>query len=338
MKDWLATLKWDGTPRIEQWLTKTFGCALDAYHKAVGSKFLVAAVRRVRKPGCKFDYMLILEGDQGIGKSSAIAALFGADWTSDDLGASLTSKDAAIGLRGKWAVEFAEIEHLIRSEVETVKAFLSRGTDHYRPPYEKVSCDVPRQCVLVGTTNSEEYLRDSTGNRRIWPVKCLSVGSVDLTWLTDNREQLWAEAAQMETQGASSWLDDDRVRDLAVQAQSERMIEDAWSAKVLTYVKGKESVTVSDIMDHGLFIQTKDHGKREQMRVAAILRTNGWRKGLARVAAPDGGSNAEAGKNGRWVQPADETDPALVSAVARFHRLRWYHGLGGKQGGNGSTH
>jgi hypothetical protein len=207
IRDYLAGLKWDGKKRLDIWLTMTFGCPQDSYHTAVASKVLIAAVRRVRQPGCKYDELVVLEGD----------------------------------LRGKWCVELAEIEHIIRAEVETVKAFLSRATDHYRPPYGRATTDVPRQSVLIGTTNATEYLRDATGNRRIWPVKCLSKlpDGADLDWLRDNRDQLWAEAAQREANAETIWLDNAAIREVAIVEQADRMSEDPWKWKIARYCEGK---------------------------------------------------------------------------------------------------
>lgn len=278
VRDWLTSLRWDGKPRIDRWLTMTFGAELDDYHRAVSSKLLIAAVRRVRQPGCKFDHLVVLEGAQGIGKSRALALLFGQDWTTDDVPADLGSKDAAIALAGVWCVELSEIEPLIRSEAETVKAFLSRGTDRFRPPYGRQTIEVPRQCVLVGTTNSTDYLRDTTGNRRIWPVQCRSVASADIQWLVENRDQLWAEAAHLEATGVAIWLDNLHVRETAVAAQAARLAEDPWGDKVRDFIAGKAEVKVPDILQTALFIDTPHQDKRAQMRVTAILQVEGWRR------------------------------------------------------------
>ena len=242
---------------------------------------LIAAVRRVRKPGCKYDQLVVLEGPQDIGKSTAILILFGADWSTDRI-SDLSSKDAAIDLRGKWGVELAEIEHLIKADVETVKAFLSRATDHYRPPYGRVAVDVPRQSVLIGTTNATEYLRDATGNRRVWPVKCLSAVGVgaDLDWLRANRDQLWAEAAQREANAETIWLDDVATNTVAIQAQAARLAEDPWQDKVRDYIQGLKMTTVPDLFDHVLYVPTERQTKSLEMRVAAILKSLGWDKKL----------------------------------------------------------
>jgi predicted P-loop ATPase len=278
VRSYLADLKWDDTPRLDRWLTMTFGCPSDEYHGAVGSKLLIAAVRRVRSPGCKHDHLVVLEGPQGIGKSTAISILFG-EWTADQI-SDLSSKDAAIDLRGKWGVELPEIEHLNKADIETVKAFLSRATDHYRPPYGKHAVDVPRQCVLIGTTNATEYLRDATGNRRFWPVKCLSTESADIDWLRSSRDQLWAEAAHREAAGEEIWLENAAVRNVAVSAQAARLSEDPWQDKVRNHITGLSRVTVPELFDHALFVQTVHQTKAFEMRVANILKGLGWEKKL----------------------------------------------------------
>lgn len=273
--DWLDALRWDGKPRIDTWLTNTFACDNTPYHKAVAAKFLIAAVRRVRQPGCKFDYMLVLEGLQGIGKSQSLRELFTIDWFSDAIPPDLNSRDAAMALLGVWCLEFAEIEHLIRNEVETIKAFLSRAVDRYRPPYGKAYVDRPRQGVLVGTTNADDYLRDSTGNRRIWPVKC-QCASPD--WIRVNREQLWAEAAHREANGESVWMEDADLQQSASEAQADRMSSDMWADVVAAWLIERREARIPDIMTDALSIPRERQGKSQEMRVAGILRQLGWTK------------------------------------------------------------
>jgi putative DNA primase/helicase len=277
--DWLTGLAWDGTPRIDKWLSAAFDAENNRYHRAIGAKFLIAAVRRVRQPGCKFDHMLVLEGSQGIGKSRACRALFGDAWFSDAIPPDLTSKDAAMALLGVWCLEFAEIEHLIRAEVETIKAFLSRPVDRYRPPYGKAYVERPRQGVLIGTTNADDYLRDATGNRRIWPVRCRRA---DPDWIALNREQLWAEAAFRERRGETTWLDDDDVREEAGHAQAERMAEDLWETAIAEWLRGRVEVRLADVLAGAIGMTKEKLDKRAEMRVGAILRGLGWKKGQAR--------------------------------------------------------
>ena len=197
-------LQWDGKPRIDHWLVNTFDCDNTDYHRAVSAKFLIASVRRVMHPGCKFDHMMILEGFQGLGKSTVLRKLFGDDNFTDQIPDDLKSKDASMSLMGVWCLEFSEIDHLIRSEVEVIKAFLSRQIERFRPPYGRGFIDRPRQIVMVGTTNLDDYLKDSTGNRRFWPVSC-KTASVE--FIEANRDQLWAEAVYREKIKETIWLE-----------------------------------------------------------------------------------------------------------------------------------
>ncbi len=279
VREWLDALVWDGVRRLDTWLSIAFGADASPYHADVGTKFLLAAVRRVRRPGCKFDYMPVLEGAQGIGKSTAIAKLFGGDWFSDNVPHDLGSKDAAMALAGMWCLEMAEIDQLIRSEVETIKGFLSRAIDRFRPPYGRSVVVRPRQCVIIGTTNNAEYLRDTTGNRRFWPVACRHA---DLTWLETQREQIWAEAAATEALGEDLYLSDPDSYAISVELQSGRLIEDTWDTKIASWVKSKTETTIPDILTDCLEILPRDQNKGSQIRVGAILRVLGWERKLVK--------------------------------------------------------
>lgn len=290
--DWLDSLVWDKKPRLDIWLMNTFGCENTDYHKAVAAKVLIAACRRVRKPGCKFDYMMVLEGTQGIGKSECLRLLFG-EWFSDSMPPDLAGKDAAMALLGIWCLEFAEIEHLIRLEVETIKAFISRATDRYRPPYGRNFVERPRQGILIGTTNSDDYLRDASGNRRIWPIRCTKAS---LDWISDNRIQLWAEASDRENSGESVWLDDKKLQQKASEIQIARMAEDVWHDTISRWLLGRMDVTVPDILYVAIGVPKERQDKRQQMRVGAILRSLGW----TRIVEYDGGKTVR-----KWSRPPD---------------------------------
>lgn len=277
--DWLNGLRWDGVARLDNWICNAFDADKTDYHKAIASKFLIAGVRRVRNPGCKFDHMPIFEGAQGIGKSTLLRELFGPDWFSDSIPSDLANRDAAIALKGVWGMEFAEIEHLIRAEIETLKAFLSRQMDHYRPVHGRFFVDVPRQGVLMGTTNADEYLRDVSGNRRIWPVKCRSA---DVEWIMTNRDQLWAEAARREKMGESIWFDDEVVRETAMLIQTERMSEDLWLAPVEDWLLGRTEARVMDVLSSAIGLEKAKQTKREEMRIGAIMRQIGWQRRTVR--------------------------------------------------------
>ena len=199
VRGYLDGLQWDGVPRIDRWLITYAGAKKDGYVRAVGALTLIAAVRRVRQPGCKFDELPVLESPQGLNKSSALRVMaVHEDWFSDDLPLNASGKETIEQTRGKWLIECAELGGMRRAEIDRVKALLSRQTDRGRLAYDRITSEVPRQCIFIGTTNDTEYLKDTTGNRRFWPVK---VGRVDIEALKRDRDQLWAEAAAREVQG-----------------------------------------------------------------------------------------------------------------------------------------
>ena len=194
---YLDSLTWDGEARLDLLLPRYLGTQDGEYERAVGRKLLLAAARRAREPGCKFDLVPILEGSQGSGKTSALRILGGA-WHSDAELGSVEKKDAPIVLQGVWIMELGELSAMNKSGVDHLKAFVSRTDDRFRPPFERLAKTFPRRCVFVGTTNSCAYLRDLTGNRRFLPVR---TGKIDLAALRLNRDQLWAEAVVMERAG-----------------------------------------------------------------------------------------------------------------------------------------
>lgn len=168
VKQYLSDIKWDGTPRLDMWLTTHHGAGDSVYTRAIGRGTLIGAVARVMSPGCKVDTMLILEGPQGINKSQALRVLAGSEYFTDSM-PDLKNKDAADNIKGIWIVEMAELDMMVRSTMETTKAFLSRQHDRYRPSYGRTRIDQPRRCIFIGTTNQDNYLRDETGSRRFWP-------------------------------------------------------------------------------------------------------------------------------------------------------------------------
>ena len=224
VRDWLDTLKWDGTPRIETWTSAYLGAEPTAFNHTIGALWLISAVARIYRPGVKADHMLILEGPQGARKSTAIKVLAGEDWFTDEL-PELGSKDAALHMQGVWIVEIAELDAIGRAEVSRIKAFLTRTTDRFRPPYGRYTVEVPRQCVFAGTVNPDTYLRDETGNRRFWPLRC---GTIDIAVLARDRDQLWAEAVHRFRAGAIWWIEDPALLAEAREEQDRRYQSDAW--------------------------------------------------------------------------------------------------------------
>ncbi len=221
--EYLAGLLWDGVPRIGRWLA-TYGGADDTtYSRAVGELILVAAVRRVRQPGVKFDEMLVLESPQGTNKSTALKVLaVRDDWFTDDLPLNAEAKRVIEALSGKWIVEAGELKGMRQGGANHLKGLLSRTHDKARMAYDRLEREVPRQCVIVGTTNDSRYLRDTTGNRRFWPV---AVTGFDLDALRRDRDQLWAEAAVREGEGAAIRLDPALWGEAAAE-QDARRVED----------------------------------------------------------------------------------------------------------------
>jgi hypothetical protein len=191
----LCALRWDGVRRLNDWLPRITGAPATKLFKRAGKVLLMALVMRARFPGSKFDLCLVLEGEQGCGKSSllrTLAAAPGEGYFIDAPGlVGMDNKTRAELVQGKWLVELAELSGLAKSETEGVKAFLSQSSDQYRPPYGAVAVDRPRRCVFVATTNARTYLPDATGNRRFLPVPC---GKIDLRALLAERDQLFAEA------------------------------------------------------------------------------------------------------------------------------------------------
>lgn len=192
---------WDGVPRLSEWLSDYLGVERSEYSALVGTYLLRGMIYRVLKPGVKFDYCPVLEGAQGLGKSS-VCRILGWHWFADtDL--DLANKDSLLALPGHWLYEIPEMGSLMRAEERKQKSFLSRQEDEFRPPYGKRMVRVPRQTVFVGTTNEEEYLKDATGARRFWPVACGDEFNLD--GLLESREQLYAEALADCDAGERCW-------------------------------------------------------------------------------------------------------------------------------------
>ena len=304
VREYLRSLRWDGVPRLETWAITYLGAADTRLNRAFGSLWMISAVARVMRPGAKADHMLILEGPQGARKSTALKVLAGADWFTDEL-AEIGSKDAAQQMRGVWIIEIAELDALGRADVSRIKSFLSRTNDRYRPPYERYVVDVPRQCVFAGSVNPDTYLRDETGNRRFWPIRC---GRIDVDNLRRDRDQLWGEAVAMHARGAIWWLADPELIALANAEQEERYQADAWDALIdrwLAFDKRRVNyghgvwddwrdeeverdrpiidVSVGEILHQAIGIEPGRWTRGDQMRVSAFLKTRGWERYRSRA-------------------------------------------------------
>ncbi|ABE62950.1 virulence-associated E [Nitrobacter hamburgensis X14] len=275
VRDYLNALRWDGVPRAGNWLSTYLGATRTPYTNGIGQMFLIAMVARAFQPGCKADYMLILEGKQGLMKSSACRALAG-QWFSDQL-PDIGTKDAAQHLRGKWLIEAAEMHALSRAETTALKAFVTRQEERYRPPYGRLEVVEPRQCVFIGTTNKAVYLKDETGGRRFWPVKC---GTIAIDRLAADRDQLFAEAVHLYRSGAAWWPDREFEAEHIAPEQERRFEHDDWSQPISEYLKDKQSVTLIDVAAGALHVRREDFSRSDQLRITAILEKVGWERGI----------------------------------------------------------
>lgn len=273
VRDYLERLTWDGGRRIDTWLTDFVGAEPSEFVAAVSARWLISAVARIMRPGCKVDTCLILEGPQGRGKSRALKALAG-DWFTDTV-PDLRSKDAALQLSGVWIIELAELDSLGRAEAATAKAFLSRTTDRYRPPYGKRAEDAPRQCVFAGTVNHSDYLKDDTGGRRFWPIACGE--RIDVEALASTRDQLFAEAFARYRDGSPWWLDRPDLEEAAQEEQAARLVDDPWLAELEPWLRLKAAVTSEEVLRE-LGKPKSEMTKYDQQRVGAILRGLGWER------------------------------------------------------------
>lgn len=290
--EYLEGLVWDGTKRLKDWLTTYVGAEATPYTQGVGDKFLISMVARIYDPGCKADHMLVLEGSQGELKSTLCSVL--ADpWFSDAL-PDIKHKDAQQHLRGKWLIEVAEMHAMDQAETTLLKSFISRAIERYRPSYGRLEVVEPRQCIFIGTTNKDAYLRDETGGRRFWPVKC---GTIDIVALARDRDQLLAEAVQLYKNGAQWWPDKYFERQHIMPEQEARYEGDAWEGLIGEFLPDKRQTTVVQIacavlgyegerpflappgdpqLARGTAINQLS--KSNQQRIAAILTKLGWER------------------------------------------------------------
>ena len=289
LRERINKLQRDKQPRIDSWLIDYLGAPDTTYVRAVGRRWLISLMARLRKPGCKADYVLMLIGPQGIKKSTALQLLVGADYFTDRI-SDLGTKDCMLEMAGMWLIELGEIEnylHNARSR-NRFKAFVTSINDYFRDPYGRRPQPHPRHCVLAATTNSAETFVDPTGTRRIWPVEC---GNIDLVSLERDAEQLLAEARDCYDNGEPWYLETAELEALATVEQDECYEPGVWDTIIADWVEdplqretlegqtripvtpwdGSEAgkVTITDILVHGV---GKDRDRLTQLDYKAVAR------------------------------------------------------------------
>jgi putative DNA primase/helicase len=279
VRNYLRSLTWDGTCRLDTVLSAYFGASDTDYTRAVGARWMISAVARVMEPGCQADSMLVIESrQQGTGKSTALEALASPEWFADT-GISIGDKDSYQALRARWIYELGELDSIRGREITRVKMFLSARTDTYRPSYGRRTRQFPRQTVFAGSTNESEYLVDSTGNRRFWPICCRTI---DVEAIRRDRDQLWAEAVARYDSGSRWHLDTPELRALAVEAQAERQVDDPWIDHVRDWLgrlgaaEIAAGVTTARVLSDALHM---DEGRQRHdmtIRAGHVLRACGW--------------------------------------------------------------
>lgn len=289
----LSKYVWDGKPRVRRVASSYLG--VDADRAEICDKFvcifMLGAVARAFCPGAKVDTILVLEGRQGSGKSSFLRAIAGRFFT--DQISDLGTKDSYLQCQGAWIIELSELDSISRAEVSRIKAFATSCTDRFRLPYGRTVVEWPRGCVFAGTTNSASYLRDETGARRFLPVKC---GDIDLASVLRDREQLWAEAAELYRNGAQWWLHGESVTAAAEAEQRDRYQPGQWDSAIADWVDApqerldghgnpvasftstRESVSIDDVLSHCLGKPRAQWTRADQVSVATALRALGWER------------------------------------------------------------
>jgi predicted P-loop ATPase len=274
IKDFLDALEWDRTPRLVGLFPTYFGTPDADYPRAIGTMFVISMVARIFEPGCKADHLPVIEGPQGMLKSTA-CRLLGGEWFSDGLPEVTAGKDVSQHLRGKWLIEVSEMHAMGRVETAQLKAFITRTTERYRPSYGRKEVIEPRQCVFIGTTNRDTYLRDETGGRRFWPIKA---ERIDIDSLERDREQLFAEAVHLYRTGTHWWPDKDFERQHIMPEQAARYEADVWEDAIANFVGDKAKVTISEVGREALHMEMPRIGTADQRRIAAALEQLGWKR------------------------------------------------------------
>lgn len=276
VSNWLDSLRWDGVERVSTMLLDYFGVPDSLYARRCAEIFLISAVARAKEPGCKVDTVVILKGNQGTMKSTAIRVLASEEWFSDTP-IRIENKDGLIAMSGKWLIECSELISFRRAQNEALKAFISSAIDIYRPPHARNEIKVKRQCIFVGATNSDEPLTDVTGARRFLVV---GVAGIDITGLKSVREQLWAEAVHMYNSNIPWWPDTPEFERAAAAIAHGNTRVDPWEELINAHLDSpffrdsliKNGISIPEVLKDVLRIVDQHHKKVDSDRISGILK------------------------------------------------------------------
>ena len=324
IKEYLKSLKWDGTPRLERLIIDYIGAEDTELNRTMTRKHFTAAVARVFQPGCKYDYCLILTGPEGAGKSTLLSKM-GGKWFNDSI-TTTEGKEGMEQLRRAWIIEMGELSSIRRSDVEGVKAYLSKRVDIYRAAYDRRVAERPRQCVFCGTTNEALFLKGDNGNRRFWVIAVDPSLRKHRHWrkaLDRDRDQLWAEAVEYYRRGEDLYLNDE-MEAQARQMQKEYNDDSDDPMEALLYgfldMKLPADWPDRDIPDRRRYLRTPDplqaEGTETRDRVCAAEFIC---EALGRDMA-DKEFKYLSRKVGRWIKSLPDWKPVSSSKHAR----KWY--------------
>lgn len=286
VRDYLSgcAQRWDGVDRIPTFFPDFCGVARNAVHEAFARNFFISAVARIFRPGVKADLMLVLEGTQGLRKSTLFNMLAGDDWFLD-LGAMPTDKDFYQLIQGRWLVEISELASFAKADTSHIKRAITTRHDVFRPAYGRNPIEAPRQCVFVGTVNNSSWQRDETGARRYMPIL---VTEINFEAIRDLRDQLWGEAVVRFWRDESWW----ELPSEAVEVQADRYEDDVWAQPIIRWLDGKAPAeqyasgtpaqitctTTAEILGRALWVETKKQDRSAQSRVGTVMTRLGWPK------------------------------------------------------------
>ena len=288
VKEYWESLVWDNHKRVHNWMHNYLGAEDNEYTRDVGLKTLVACVKRVYEPGCKFDYITVLEGAQRTGKSTAWEILASKPWFGDSA-IDISKEWSIMKTFGKLMSEWAEMETFRKSNTQAMKAFLSSSSDTVRLPYNRIAQSIPRSGIFVGTFNPEKdqdigWLHDTTGNTRYWVVATGVCGDIRNDKLREVRDQIWAEALMLYHAGTPIYFEDAKIIQMAHLEQEKRMGRDAWQDAIESWVNAPHNIdtlifTGDEIFRNCLGGNLTGYKRVEMARISYIMQNLGWRKG-----------------------------------------------------------